>query len=463
VTGGSDTIVALSTATGVSPRAVVRMSGPRALACTAERFESIPAAVPWRDAFTATRGRFRLLGEGVAFPVVLYVMRAPRSYTREDVAEIHAPGSPALLDMVLDDLLAHSGDLVRLAQPGEFTRRAFLSGRIDLAQAEAVLSLVHARTESELAAAARSLGGEVTRTCALLAESITELRADVEAHLDFAEHDTNLVTPPELTARLRSLRRLADRQMAAGCSGRASSAAVEAVLFGPPNAGKSSLLNRLVGSERAVVHHTPGTTRDSVRDVVRVRGVRIGLADTAGVGRDVRGPDARSQDQALALMSSCALLVLVVDGSVPLHPGLLELVASVPPSRLICAISKCDLPPVLDPASLACAGRPYETMRTSSVTGEGIAALRDALWRAVVEGRADASPAECLLNARQREAVRACAHQIAAAQDTVESGGGYELVAFHLQEAARSVGRVTGAVTSQDVLDRVFARFCIGK
>ncbi|MHC4480364.1 MAG: tRNA modification GTPase, partial [Planctomycetota bacterium] len=187
--GAEDTIVAVSTPAGHSPRAVVRLSGPRALEAVGARFRP-PGndGGAWRRTFRASRGEFRLPAAGLAVPALVYVMRLPRSYTREDVAEVHVPGSPALLDMILDDLLSAGPGGLRLAEPGEFTRRAFLKGRIDLSRAEAVLAVIRARSEAELLAATSRLEGCVARRCAELQEGVTELRVRVEAALDFAPH-----------------------------------------------------------------------------------------------------------------------------------------------------------------------------------------------------------------------------------------------------------------------------------
>ncbi len=250
-------------------------------------------------------------------PAVLYVMRAPRSYTREDVVELHVPGSPAVLDMVLDELLERGPEGVRLAEPGEFTRRAFLSGRIDLAQAEAVLGVIRARSESALLAAAARLGGSVSRFCAELLDEVTELRVQAEAALDFARHDIELLPDAELVERCRAVRRRAAEHLRGGRGEAASDGCVSVVLCGAPNAGKSSLLNRLSGAERALVHDLPGTTRDAVSAEVTLDGVRFRLTDTAGLATGMVGADADAVERARRRLRSAQLVVLVLDGSAP--------------------------------------------------------------------------------------------------------------------------------------------------
>lgn len=462
--GAEDTIVAVSTPAGHSARAVVRLSGPHALACAAARFRPRDDAAPdWSGTFRATRGEFLLLGEGLAVPALLYVMRAPRSYTRQDVVEAHLPGSPALLDMVLDDLLAHGPGGVRLAEPGEFTRRAFLNGRIDLSQAEAVLAVIRARSEAELLAAAGKLQGSVARRCAALQDAVTELRVQVEAALDFAEHGIELVGEGEFLQRCARIRQEMEREAAKGRGELASDGTVHVVLCGPPNAGKSSLLNRLAGSEAAIVHHRAGTTRDAVRAEIEVGGLFFRLTDTAGLAAGAEGPDAEAVRRARQHAASCQLLVLVLDGSAPLPPDAVPAADLPPRERVLCVINKCDLPQVLAEGGLNADGFAWETVHTSALTGEGMDALRDALGRTVAEGRLDASAADCLFNARQRSALRGALAEVRAAQDAVRAGMGYEFAAVNLREAADALGEVTGAVTPQGVLDRIFSQFCIGK
>jgi len=452
----ADTIVAVSTPAGYAPRAVVRLSGPRALSAIEPRFR--PAASHWRRTFRATRGTLTLVAEQLDVPVTLYVMRAPRSYTREDVAEIHLPGSPALLDMVLDDLLASGG--IRPAGPGEFTRRAFLNGRIDLAQAEAVLAVIRSRNEAELLAAGARLGGSVSAECAAVRDELVELRALVEAALDFAEHDIDLIGPEELFRRCERIGGRIEAEVARGRGELASDGHVHVALCGPPNAGKSSLLNRLAGREVALVHETPGTTRDPVRQEIELGGVYFAVTDTAGLRAGACGVEQEAARHARAAARRAQLLILVLDGARPLADSDLDVARSAEPGRVLCAVNKCDLPQALDEEALEAA---WERVHVSALTGEGMPALREALGRAVLEGRLDASAADCLFNARQREALRRCLQGLNEGQQAVREGLGYEFAALHLREATDSLGGVTGEVTSDDVLGRVFSRFCIGK
>jgi tRNA modification GTPase len=458
-----ETIVAVSTPGGRAPRGVVRLSGPDALRCAAARFHPAQDGDGWQRTFRATPGELALVADGISVPALAYVMRAPRSYTREDVVEFHLPGAPALLEMVLDDILEGEAGSLRAAEPGEFTRRAFLNGRIDLAEAEAVLALIRSRSEAELLAAAGKLAGRVGRRCAALQEQLTGLRVEAEAALDFAPHGIELIAEGEFLERCEGLRQEMAAEVAAGRGELAADGAVHAVICGPPNAGKSSLLNRLAGSDAALVHHRAGTTRDAVGAEVEVGGVFFRITDTAGLNDAAAGPDAEAVRRAADQARACQLLMLVLDGSELAPEGAADVAAALPRERVLCVINKCDLPQALDEAALEAGRSAWETVRTSALTGEGLDALREALGRAVAEGRLDASAADCLLNARQRDAVRRALAEVEAAAEAVRQGLGYEFAAVNLRAASDAIGEVTGELTSQDVLDRLFSTFCIGK
>jgi tRNA modification GTPase len=457
-----DTIIAVSTPGGYALRAVVRLSGRDALEIVARRFAAHRETDDgWMRSFRATPGTLSLEGGNLCVPCTVYVMRAPHSYTREDVVELHLPGSPALLDIVLDDLLAAGRGALRLALPGEFTERAFLNGRIDLSQAEAVLSVIRARNEAELAAAVAKLDGAVSNEIACAQRELAELRALIEAALDFAEHGVDPIRCDEFIERADRIRSRLQSEVDKVRDELASDGCLRVVLCGPPNAGKSSLLNRLAGRQVAIVHETPGTTRDPVSAEVEVDGVFFRVSDTAGLRDDAEGVEAVAIERTRRLARAAQLVVLVLDGSRPLPAGALDVARGVQRQKVLCAINKSDLPQELDESEASAAAA--EVVHVSALTGEGMDEFRQALGRVVFQGRLDASAADCLFNARQRDAVRRALGHIGRAEEAVRDGMGYEFAALDLREAADALGEVTGQVGAQDVLDIIFSRFCIGK
>ena len=340
--GTEGTIVAVSTARGRAPRAVLRLSGERAVPAVQGRFTpSAESSRDWRKTYTATPGTLSLRGEGVPVPVTLYVMREPYSYTREDVVEVHLPGSPALLDMALDEFL--SDDDIRLAEPGEFTRRAFLNGRIDLAQAEAVLSVIKARNRSELLAAEARLHGATSRACQQIQDRISELRSRMEAALDFAQHGIELVERDDVLTELEEI-----GEELIGCTEGArgelaSDGKTHVAICGPPNAGKSSLMNYLANEERAIVNPTPGTTRDPVTTELTINGVEFAVTDTAGLRSSADRLEQASGEQARRHLTTSQMVLLVVDGAEPLSDEALSLADEVPDMGMLVAVNKCGL------------------------------------------------------------------------------------------------------------------------
>ena len=312
-------------------------------------------------------------------------------------------------------------------------------------------------------AATAKLDGSVSAECAAVQDELTQLRALIEAALDFSEHNIEIIGTGEFQKRAGRIRDRLRREVEKGRGELASDGSIHVVICGPPNAGKSSLLNRLVGEDVALVHHRPGTTRDPVGAEIQAQGIHFRISDTAGLRGGASDLEAEAIRRAYGLARTAQLLILVLDGSRPLAEGELDVAQDGPPGRGLCIINKCDLPQALDEDHLEQAGLAGEVIHVSALTGEGMDALREALGRAVFEGRLDASAADCLFNARQRDAVRRVLIHLEEAQTAVKDGLGYEFAALHLREATDEMGEVTGTVSSDDVLGRIFSRFCIGK
>lgn len=378
------------------------------------------------------------------------VMRAPRSYTGEDIVELSCHGSPALLRMILLWLIAGGA---RLAAPGEFTRRAFLNGRLDLAQAEAVALVIGARTDRAVALAARALAGGLSDQVRSLQGRLVDVIAGLEVTLDFPEegvgHDVE-----EARSTVSELRGEAERWLEAARHGRVVHGGLTVALVGPPNAGKSSLLNALVGQDRAIVSDVPGTTRDVVEGAIVLAGVPIRLLDTAGIEIPRDAIEAEGIRRSRRAMDESEILLVVLDGSV--EPDRRVLVETEGRPRVVVR-AKSDLP--AHGASVALTG----AQPVSVVTGEGMEALRECLTREV-EPRAGASGDEAgiVASVRQIELLESLRSHLASGEASLAEAP-LEAALVDLNGALVSAGRILGVDVSHAVLDRIFSSFCLGK
>ena len=457
-----DTITAIATAPGAAGLAVVRVSGPQALPLAGVVFRGhAPLASAaghtlhhgW--AVDAARADLKL------DEVVAAVFRAPRSYTGEDTVEFSCHGGGVPAGRVLAALRAAGA---RLAGPGEFTLRAYLRGRLDLAQAEAVADLVHAETESAGDLALGQLAGALSARVHALEERVTDAAAEVEARVDFAEDVGGIETPPHVRTAIAEVSAELESLLASAPWARAVREGVRVPLVGRPNAGKSSLFNALLGEDRAIVTAEPGTTRDRVSEKLHVAGVPVTLSDTAGVRMATSPAEAMGVARALAALDGAAVVLWVVDGSVLLESDGDMLVASLSGRRVLVALTKADLPNVVsdEQVTAALGGADHVTVRVSSVTGGGLDQVREALAALLGAGRTGGL-AGAVSNPRHTDALSRARDALARATAAAGASAPGEIVALELREALAALGEVTGRNASEELLERIFARFCIGK
>ncbi len=457
----SDTIVATSSPAGRSLRAIVRLSGPDAIRIASTAFESAP---PLRrvPTYRSVEGSIVLVHEGIRCPAAAYVMLAPRSYTREDIVELHTVGSPPLLSL-LTEVLLEAG--ARPAEPGEFTRRAFENGRIDLTQAEAVQAVIQARSAAELRVAESQLGGAFRDAVERLRSIIVGVLAEIEACIDFVEED---VPPVDVPGAARRVAAVADEVLSLAAAEPASppKEGVVAVIAGLPNAGKSSLLNALAGSERAIVTHVPGTTRDTVEQVVEIDGVAFRLVDTAGARRAASAVEKQAVSRAAAAADAAGLVLLVLDGSRPVGSrarALWERLAARPGRAVIAAVNKSDLPRRLSSADESQLAQRCPVVFVSALRGDGMDDLRAEMVRAIRSDAIDHSAHPFWVGARHRAALRRAGDALGRAGEAFGTNLGSEFAAADLRDALAALGDIVGHTTPDDVLDAIFSRFCIGK
>ena len=440
-----DTIAAIATAAGAGGIGIVRLSGPAASTIAAAICARALAPRRARHArFVDARGD--VIDDGIA----LY-FAAPASFTGEDVVELQAHGSPALLQR----LLARCCELgARMARPGEYSERAYRNGKLDLAQAEAIADLVAAGSESAARAARRSLDGEFSRRVDALATQLLDLRVQVEALIDFADEPLETLGMAQLRARLASIRATMDGLEGAAERGRKLRDGLHAVIVGPPNAGKSSLLNALAGSERAIVTDIAGTTRDLLREIVRIDGVELTLVDTAGLREDGDAIEREGMRRARAELAAADLALVVLDARAPEagRDAVADAIRDVP-SR-IWVHNKADLldPPIDAPED--------DGLAVSARTGQGLPELHARL-RERAQGGADA-PGAFTARARHLDALRRARADLDAAADALRAEA-LDLAAEALRCAHDALGEITGRVVPDALLGHIFSTFCIGK
>jgi tRNA modification GTPase len=453
-----DTIAAIATPLGQGGLAVIRISGKEAFTIADTIFfprgntASKPTAAPTH---TLHYGEIRRDG-ALVDEVMLAVMRAPRTFTREDVVEISCHGGVLATKLVLDAVL-HAG--ARLAEPGEFTRRAFLNGRIDLAQAEAVAELIAARTQLAVAAANEQLAGKLSARINQLRDDLIRTLAHIEAHLDFPDEDIAPETHAQLTRRLADGAAFVDTLLHHAGEGQVLRRGVRAAIVGRPNAGKSSLLNRLLGHDRAIVSTIPGTTRDTIEETADIRGVPVIFIDTAGLRDAGDEIELEGIRRSRASLEHAELVILVLDQSEPLTTSDAVLIRELSAKKHLLVRNKSDLPCRLELPPDASA----RAIDVCCVSGKGIENLKEAIKQLVWAGDLGADMIEVMINSRHQDALRRAREAVRRTLDALAAGEGLEIAALELRIAINAVGEIVGKTTTEDLLDSIFSQFCIGK
>lgn len=455
-----DTIAAISTAVGNGGIGIIRLAGPKSIEIALKVFrrvggDELVSPVPFHLYYGIIIEPEN--GERID-EVLLSTMRAPHSYTCDDMAEINAHGGPMPLQAILDLVCRHGA---RLAQAGEFTLRAFLNGRIDLTQAEAVLETISARTQAGLRAAQRHMQGDIAARVSKLRTQIIKLIALLEVDIDYSDEDLLTVDrdalPDQLYRFWQETLALAESHQ----QGRVLRQGVQVAIVGSPNTGKSSLLNKLLGEVRAIVTAVPGTTRDIIEEQLDIDGILLRIVDTAGIRHtddEVEGLGvARSWD----ILQQADLILLLIDSSQQLNITDRELLGHIKGRASIVVLNKSDLPSVFEQSTLtALIDCPLAVI--SSLTGEGIAELQK-LISSMLAGEQVVSELPMLANMRQAHAAADAAEEIGLAMQALEKDAGDEIVIMNLLAAAESLAKITGEAVRDEVIANLFANFCVGK
>lgn len=462
-----DTIVAVSSAPGGGARGIVRVSGPLAIEIVSQFFSPANGGdlSSWRG-FRAYSGSISLM-DGCGLPAVVYVFRAPRSYTKQDIAEIHTTGSPPVLDMIVQRVMEGGA---RQAEPGEFTARAYLGGAMTLPQAEAVAATINAQTTAQMRAARKLMRGHLAERVNSWREDLIDLLSLVTADIDFAEEPIDFIAPDVIQSRIESLRTEIDAIIAGADAGRRFDAVPRVQLLGPPNAGKSTLINRICGYDRAVASPISGVTRDLLAATVRIGDRDVEFIDAAGIddNRDELIADGRRM--ALDHARDADAVCIVIDAANPPAFERLDALIAATDAPIVILVNKADL---LDAASIRKLSGDMTVrfakpvVAVSALTGDGVDSLKQSVAAALESAATSEQDDALTVNHRQRQSLAdargsldRCLETVIQADATLDVA---ELVAFDLTEALDALGQITGAVTTDDLLTRIFSSFCIGK
>lgn len=455
-----DTIAAVATPPGEGGVGIVRVSGPQAERIGHEIFFRPPGKNGALRSHVLHYGTIRDPGTGTVLDqALLALMRKPRSYTGEDVVEFHCHGGPFLVRQVLGLILARGA---RQAEAGEFTRRAFLNGRLDLSQAEAVLDLIHARTEKAAGLAAGQLTGELSKWVGELRENLLDLLVHVEAAIDFPEEEIELLKSEELAAKAEALRVAIERLIKSYDWGRLFREGARVCIAGRPNVGKSSLLNALLGEERVIVTPVPGTTRDVIEETVNLGGFPTVFWDTAGIRESSDPVEKIGIGLSLKHLEASEAVVAVLDGGTPVTSEDESVLAAVRDKKGLIVINKIDLPQEVDIDQVKKAAPGKTLIPISATKGEGLSEFREAL-RALLIIDASAEPPMVITNARHKAALERAEQSLRRAVAALQAASPPEFVAVDLEETRESIEEIIGVITNDDVLERIFSKFCIGK
>lgn len=455
----TDTIAAIATPLGESGIGVIRISGSKAYDVGDAIFQS-------KSSLPLAQRRDRSIQYGLIVDddgkavdeVILLIMKGPRSYTAEDVLEIQCHGGRQSLSEILGLVLRHGA---RLANPGEFTQRAFVNGRIDLAQAEAVMDVIQAKSAQGLTSAVSQLEGRLSRVVGDMRLHLTDFITRLEVTVDYPEEDLEEIEVPDIAGAIREMEQRLDAMLAESKSGRMMRDGVMAAIAGTPNAGKSSLLNRFLETERAIVTDVPGTTRDVIEEWISIQGVPICLVDTAGIRSTDDTVEQIGVRRAKEYMDRADIILVVVDQSRPLQEEDRQILETARGRQALIVLNKEDLQPAFATEELQSYGLPL--LSISASTGAGMGELKDAMLSLALQQGLTAAQSALLANTRHIELVRQSREALQRALDTIEAGMPVDCAIVDIREAWELLGSITGDTVHDDIIEEIFSRFCLGK
>jgi len=455
-----DTIVAISTPLGDGGIGIVRLSGPKAITIADTLFKGESKV---KDLPSHVIHYGRIIDPGsceVIDEILLTLMRRPKTYTREDVVEINCHGGILALRKVLE--LALKGG-ARLALPGEFTKRAFLNGRIDLAQAEAVVDVVRAKSESSLKVATHLLRGGLSEKIHSFRHTLMDILAQLEAAIDFEEEETQLMGEIDFDQKMGKVRDQIQELIETTQRGSLIREGIRTVILGRPNVGKSSLLNALIGRERAIVTPIPGTTRDTIEEMVDLEGIPLKIIDTAGIRQAKGVVEEEGVKRAFRSLDDADLIFLVLDASQPLTEEDQDITKKIGGRPTIIILNKIDLPLRIELEEVKRLLPARKIVETSAIQGAGLEEIREGVKEIFFCGGIPTGESLIITHLRHKEALEKTLLELTRAREAVQRGDSFEFIALDLREAIGSLDSITGERIDEEILERIFSQFCVGK
>ena len=457
-----DTIAAIATPPGIGGVGIIRVSGKDSFPIVNSLFKSA-GTVPLMDRQNRTIQYGTIVDPATnktIDEVLVLLMKGPHSYTAEDVVEIQCHGGIVPVRQILKLLVNHN---VRMAEAGEFTKRAFMNGRIDLTQAEAIIDIIEAKTEDSLSLAVAQLDGTVSSFVKDVREQLIAMIAHLEVTIDYPEEDIEDVTSQEVREQLEPILKAMDDLLSTANTGRLIRDGITTVIVGRPNAGKSSLMNALLRENRAIVTDIPGTTRDSIEEYLDIRGIPLRIVDTAGLRRSEDRIEQLGIQRTREFLASAALVLFLLDASQPLTPEDVEIFQSLPPVPVIIVVNKIDLPQLMDSAEWQRLAGEYTVVTLSAKDRTGFEELEQAIERLVLAGAATNTEMVFLSNTRHFESLDSAGAHLRSARQALQDGLPLDCATIDLRSALAALGQITGETVSDEVVREIFAKFCLGK
>ena len=455
-----DTIAAIATAPGEGGIGIIRISGPKSLEVAEEIFFSMSGKkISEYPARTLIFGNIKD-GDKKIDEVLVAYMKGPNSYTAEDVVEINCHGGFISVKRILELVLSKD---VRLAEAGEFTKRAFLNGRIDLSQAEAVIDVINAKTDKAHEVAENQLNGSLSNRIREFRDKVTELLAQVEVAIDYPEEDIEFIAYTTLEEKTRELNKDIKKLYETSESGKIFREGLKTVIVGKPNVGKSSLLNSILGENRAIVTDIPGTTRDVIEEFVNIKGIPLKIVDTAGIRETDDVVEKIGVEKSMASFDTADLIIMVVDSSSELSEEDREILEKVQGKETILLLNKTDLPQVIDEEEVKKYVNEENIIKISALHNEGIEDVHDRIEAMVYKGDIKSSSNVIITNSRHKDALYRAMKSAEDAMRAIEDRMPLDFVEVDLKNIWDYLGYINGDTVSEDLLDNIFHNFCIGK